>query len=207
MHLRRLAVSFVVVPLLVVGCGGGDDTDDADASDDTSAATEAPATAPPVTEPTPTDPAPTEPPVTEPSTEPPSTEPASSVAPPATDAGGGEAPATIDVTLDEWFVEAPTDLAAGQTDFAILNDGSFPHELVVIEADGYASLPTAANGAVLEDELPDGAVIGRTDRMQGGATGALTVDLEPGTYVLLCNIVAGPTSHAGQGQTLDITVS
>jgi hypothetical protein len=108
--------------------------------------------------------------------------------------------------MDEWLIEAPADLAAGEVTFAIQNDGSFPHEFVVIAGDGYESLPLASNGAVLEDELPAGALIDRTDRIQGGLAGSLTVDLESGNYVLLCNIVAGPTSHAGRGQFLDVTV-
>ena len=96
--------------------------------------------------------------------------------------------------------------AAGSITFNVANDGEFPHEFVVIAADGYETLPLADNGAVIEEELADGALIDRTERFESGQGGSLTVDLAPGNYVLLCNIAVGPNSHAGAGQTLDVTV-
>jgi uncharacterized cupredoxin-like copper-binding protein len=106
----------------------------------------------------------------------------------------------------EWELSAPVEYAAGATTFNATNGGEFPHEFVVIAGDGYASLPQAENGEVIEDELAPGALIGRTDRFEPGESMSLTVDLEPGNYVLLCNIAVGPNSHAGAGQTLDVTV-
>ena len=106
----------------------------------------------------------------------------------------------------EGEVIAATDYAAGEVTFNATNDGEFPHEFVVIAGDGYASLPLADNGEVLEDELAPGAIIGRTERFEPGQSMSLTVELEPGNYVLLCNIAVGPNSHAGAGQTLDVTV-
>ena len=58
-----------------------------------------------------------------------------------------------------------------------------------------------------EDELPTGALLGRTQRIGGGSTAELTVSLAPGNYVLLCNLGGGANSHVGRGQRLDITVS
>lgn len=120
-----------------------------------------------------------------------------------------ESPAgsAIDVTLSEWSIAAPTEYTAGEITFNASNGGSFPHELVVIEGEGYESLPLAEGGAVIEEELPTGALIGRTDRVGGGSTEALTVTLAPGSYVLVCNLGGSNNSHAGQGQRLDITVS
>jgi hypothetical protein len=120
----------------------------------------------------------------------------------------GEAPALgIAVSLAEWGIDAPTEYTAGEVTFTASNDGNFPHEFVVIEGEGYEALPLAEGGAVNEDELPTGALIGRTGRLGGGSAEALTVPLAPGNYVLLCNLGAGNNSHAGQGQRLDITVS
>ena len=212
MRTRSWIGALAVTPLILLGCGSDDDSDEAV---DPAAAdvTDAPATEPPVSEPTSTEPPTSEPTATElPATDPPAGAPVSgapvSEAPPAepaaTDAAGAS---DVAVTMDEWLIEAPTDLTAGEVTFVIQNDGSFPHEFVVIAGEGYEELPLAANGAVLEDELPDGAIIDRTDRIEGGLDGALTVALGPGNYVLLCNIVAGPTSHAGRGQNLDVTVS
>src|SRR6056297_482846 len=100
---------------------------------------------------------------------------------PAEDGAAGEA---VTASLVEWAIEAPTEYAAGSITFTASNDGSFPHELVVIRGEGYESLPLADGGAVLEDELPEGDLIARTSRLGGGSTEELTVDLEPGNYVL-----------------------
>jgi hypothetical protein len=129
------------------------------------------------------------------------TEPVDSTvaAPPA----GGPAAAT----LSEWAIEAPIEYAAGDITFTAANTGSFPHELAVIEGESYEALPLEEGGAVIEAELPTGALIGRTAKIAGGASEDLTVTLVAGNYVLLCNLGGGANSHAGQGQVLGITVS
>jgi hypothetical protein len=199
---RRSAVAtLLALSVIAVGCGSDDD------DSDTTSATAAAASEPAATDAATTDAATTEPALTTevPSTETPPGSPSTEAA--AGDGSGPEVSSAVPVTLDEWFVEAPTELAAGEVTFQIQNDGSFPHEFVVIAGEGYESLPLADNGAVLEDELPGGAIVDRTDRIDGGLPGELTVDLPAGSYVLLCNIVVGPTSHAGRGQHLDVTVS
>jgi uncharacterized cupredoxin-like copper-binding protein len=114
--------------------------------------------------------------------------------------------ATVDVSMSEWEIDAPTGYDVGTTTFDVSSDGEFPHEFVVIAGDGYGSLPLRPNGAVIEDELEPGSILGRTGKLQPGEIGSLTVELEAGSHVLLCNIIAGPISHAGSGQTLDISV-
>lgn len=120
---------------------------------------------------------------------------------------GNAAAGAQTATLSEWMIDAPTDYVAGEITFTAVNDGGFPHEFVVIEGESYESLPLAEGGAVLEDELPTGALIGRTAKLPGGSSEDLTVDLPAGTYVLVCNLGGGDNSHAGQGQRLNITVS
>lgn len=112
----------------------------------------------------------------------------------------------VEVTMMEWSVDAPTELQAGTIDFVVTNGGEFPHEFVIIRGDGYASLPTNELGTVQEAELEDGAFIVRVDAFGGGETNTVSVDLEAGNYVILCNIEFGPNSHAGNGQTLDVSV-
>ena len=109
--------------------------------------------------------------------------------------------------LVEWAIEAPTEYEAGEVTFAASNGGNFPHELVVIAGESYESLPREASGAVIESELPTGALIARTARIASGETEDLVVELAPGNYVLVCNLGSGANSHAGLGQRLDVTVS
>ena len=110
-----------------------------------------------------------------------------------------------DVSMVEWALEAPTTYQAGEVSFVAANGGSFPHELAIARGDGYDTLPQTLTGAVDEAEL--GAdFLGRTERISPGAEATLTLDLEPGNYVIFCNLGSGPSSHAANGQVLSITV-
>jgi len=91
---------------------------------------------------------------------------------------GGQVP----VSLSEFVIEMPTDVAAGSVTFAVTNDGTIQH-----------SFEIEGNG--LEEELDA--------PLDPGATGMLTVDLTPGTYEVYCPI----DDHRGQGMSAEITVS
>lgn len=214
---RRVLAAGVITAFVLTSCGGSDSADDDPVGTST-------ATSDAETEPsedfTPTEGEDDVPLGSAPSddTTGASTPGADSVAPDATGTAGattqpgatdGGTPAgdAVVATLMEWSIDAPTEYAAGDVTFTATNDGNFPHEFVVIRGDGYESLPLAEGGAIIEEELPDGALIDRTDRLSGGSSADLTVTLEPGNYVLVCNLGGGANSHAGQGQNLDITVS
>lgn len=214
---RILPVGFALT-IALAACGGSDSEESSDtaASTDAAPATtdevftetsdETAETEPAATEPVETEPAATEPAETEPvATEPAATSPATDA--PDTDGDIGVPAEAIETSLVEWAIEAPTEYAAGDVTFVATNNGSFPHELVVIQGESYESLPLAEGGAVNEDELPTGALLGRTERIGGGSTTELTVTLAPGNYVLVCNLGGGDNSHAGRGQRLDITVT
>lgn len=97
--------------------------------------------------------------------------------------------AATDVVLSEWIVEPdPTSASAGEVELTGDNQGGEVHELVVVRADSSEALPTDDDGAVVEDELPDGALIGEIEDIGAGATDSVTLDLEAGNYVLFCNI-------------------
>ena len=49
--------------------------------------------------------------------------------------------------------------------------------------------------------------MGRTARIKEGSSETKAFTLAAGKYVLLCNLIVGPTSHAGIGQRLDVTVN
>ena len=203
---RRAVPALLAGTLLIAACGGSDDAEVVDsepASTETPVDTEAPATDAPVETAAPETDAPaTDAPV---DTAAPATDAPADTAAPATD--GGVASGTVDAALSEWAIDAPTEYASGSITFNATNGGSFPHELVVIAGEGYESLPLEEGGKVIEEELPTGALIGCTDRISSGTSAELTVDLAPGSYVLVCNLGGGSNSHAGAGQRLDITVT
>lgn len=113
-------------------------------------------------------------------------------APAAESPGGGDGagPTTIDVTLQEWAVRpAAASAPAGEVTFSVTNDGPDDiHEFVILATDLAASeLPTDEHGAVTE--AGEGIeVIDEIEDIPVGETQELTVELEAGNYVLLCNI-------------------
>lgn len=214
MFTRRFLTAGTALALVLTACGGSDDettetvvitetqpestemfTESTDTESTEAATTAAPAeTAPPATTPAETAPPETAPP-----------EVGDTI--PTTDGEIGAPAEGVAASLMEWAIEAPTEYVAGEVTFTATNDGNFPHEFVVIQGESYESLPLAEGGAVIEDDLPTGALLGRTARIGGGSSDELTVTLAPGNYVLLCNLGGGAQSHAGRGQRLDISVS
>lgn len=214
MFTRRILTAGTALALVLTACGGSDDettetvvitetqpestevfTESADSEGTEAATTAAPAeTAPPETTPAETTPAETTP-----------VDGGDTV--PTTDGDIGTPAEGVAASLMEWSIEAPTEYSAGEVTFTATNNGNFPHEFVVIQGESYESLPLAEGGAVIEDDLPTGALLGRTARIGGGSSDELTVTLAPGNYVLLCNLGGGAQNHAGRGQRLDISVS
>jgi uncharacterized cupredoxin-like copper-binding protein len=103
---------------------------------------------------------------------------------------GGGAKTTVSVTVQEFSVIPAQDSApAGTVTFDVENKGpNDTHEFVVIKTDlAPDALPTDENGAVLE-EGEGMEVIDEIEDIAVGDTPSLTVDLEAGSYVLICNI-------------------
>lgn len=97
---------------------------------------------------------------------------------------------TVDVTLSEWEVVAePDSVPEGDVTFDVQNDGEEEHELVVVKTDfDPGELPAEDDGSV--DEGADGIdVIGETNEIDAGDNDSRTFSLDPGNYVLLCNLV------------------
>lgn len=117
-------------------------------------------------------------------------------------AASAEAPpaGNIPVALSEWSVTPASDSApAGSVTFAVTNSGTQVHEFVVVKTD------TKADALVVVDNKIDESVLTPVDEIEDIAVGAaptLTVDLDAGHYVLLCNI----ETHYAQGMHADFDV-
>lgn len=118
-------------------------------------------------------------------------------------------PTAVDVTLQEWAIApASTTLKAGQVTFNVKNAGpKNEHEMVVIKTDlGPLDLPKGANGKV-DEEAAGLNVIGEVEEVSVGGTRSATLDLAPGKYLLICNIVdPDGVAHYGKGMTIAVTV-
>ncbi|MEX1253457.1 MAG: hypothetical protein WEE64_03870 [Dehalococcoidia bacterium] len=106
-------------------------------------------------------------------------------------AGGTPSGSAVDISLAEFSVTAdPTSASAGSVTFSIKNVGGEPHELVVIKTDlEPAKLPVTDDGGVDEAQVE---VIGEAEEDELPAPDGqteLTLDLEAGSYALICNLV------------------
>ncbi len=101
-----------------------------------------------------------------------------------------EADRNVAVELDEWSVTADPDAAtSGRILFAANNVGSEVHELVIVRGDSPEELPLDEDEAVDEEALPEGGFIGEIEGFPAGDLCNGVFDLDPGSYVLFCNIV------------------
>jgi iron uptake system EfeUOB component EfeO/EfeM len=127
----------------------------------------------------------------------------------------GETPETqseVAVTLVEYkVVPVPTSVPAGSVTFNIKNIGSAEHELHVIKTDlAPEALPTKADGSV-DEEAAGVTMVDHVPNIAAGQATPLTVKLEPGAYVLICNLVQttnGTTvSHYAEGMHVAFTIT
>jgi uncharacterized cupredoxin-like copper-binding protein len=120
--------------------------------------------------------------------------------------------AEVDVVLSEFIVEPAEDsAAAGEVTFALDNQGGETHEFVVVEAASAADLPVDDDGAFDEETFGEDNVLGEVEEIEAGDTAELTLDLESGDYLLLCNIVEEEEdgeveSHFSEGMHTTFTV-
>jgi hypothetical protein len=118
----------------------------------------------------------------------------------------------VGVTVQEvQVVPETTTIPAGTVTFDVTNAGpDLVHELEVVRTDILAAdLPTLEDGS-FDEEAEGVEVVGEVEDIAVGTTESFTVELTPGHYVLLCNVVAevegAPFSHFGAGMRVDVEV-
>lgn len=119
------------------------------------------------------------------------------------DGGGGPS-----VELSEFSITVePSSVKSGDVSFSVENVGDITHEFVVVSTDlDAADLPTADDGSV--DEEGEGITpIDEIEDIEAGDSGSLSVNLDPGNYVLFCNVVDGDQVHYRAGMYTTFTVT
>jgi len=110
----------------------------------------------------------------------------------------------VQVTLRDFAVDvADTTLSAGSAKLAIHNSGAAVHELEVFKVPAgvdAAALPVTNN--VADTDSAGLTVIDEVENVAPSTGANLTVTLDPGTYVFMCNL---PT-HYGLGMHAIVTV-
>ncbi len=89
-----------------------------------------------------------------------------------------------DVALLEWLIDMPTEVRAGEINFAVSNEGAETHSLVIEGPAGTFSLP---------------------EPLAPGASTVLNATLSPGDYVVYCPQDNGEHREEGMERTLTVT--
>jgi uncharacterized cupredoxin-like copper-binding protein len=130
----------------------------------------------------------------------------------STPAASTGATGPVSATLKEWQISlSSTTLSAGKITFNITNNGDKEHEFVVRKTDKKADgLPLNADGEVSEDapELTEVGDPSEVAEIKSGSTDrTLTVTLQPGHYVIFCNLHVEELLHYQKGMHVDFSVN
>ncbi len=90
------------------------------------------------------------------------------------------------VTEKEFSVSVDqSSIAAGNVEFDVKNAGSIVHDIRIIKTDLAPDKLPVAGGLVDESQVD---VVGKIDTVSPGLTQTVNVQLEPGKYVIICNV-------------------
>jgi uncharacterized cupredoxin-like copper-binding protein len=120
-------------------------------------------------------------------------------------------PSTVAVTLQEFAIgTVPATATAGSVTFNATNNGpDDDHEFVVIQTDlSPTDLPTKPDGSV-DEEGAGITIIDEIEPFAVGKTETLTVDLQAGSYALICNVYDAKEkeAHYTEGMRTGFTVT
>lgn len=101
----------------------------------------------------------------------------------------------------EYFLSVdPGSVPAGPVTFTVKNTGTTKHEMVVMKTDTSPdALSTRANDP---DKVEEEGMIDELEEFDEGLTEEFNLDLEPGSYILVCNIA----KHYARGMYAPFTV-
>jgi uncharacterized cupredoxin-like copper-binding protein len=124
---------------------------------------------------------------------------------------GSSGDQTVNATEKEWQISlASATFHAGTLTIKVHNDGDKEHEFVIRKTDlNSADLPTNADGEIVEDDsrLSEVGDPSEIESVKPGEDQTITLtDLQPGHYVIFCNIHDQDLLHYQKGMHTDFTI-
>jgi uncharacterized cupredoxin-like copper-binding protein len=102
--------------------------------------------------------------------------------------GGGETDSTVQVTERDFSISPDQNsVPSGEVSFNIRNEGPATHEFVVFKTDVPEGQLPIRNG-IVDEEANSVEDVDEVEGISPGESKELKVDLQPGQYVLICNI-------------------
>jgi hypothetical protein len=92
------------------------------------------------------------------------------------------------LNMRDFSFDIPDTLPAGSSTFTVVNAGPQPHELNILKLAPGASLSEIQAWQPDSGTPPPFEAVGGMNGLSVGETHYMTVDLQPGTYVAICNI-------------------
>jgi uncharacterized cupredoxin-like copper-binding protein len=119
--------------------------------------------------------------------------------------GDSDSGETDAATLKDFQISlAQSTEPAGDLTFEIKNNGPSQHEFVVVKTDlDAAALPYDEKAAEVDEDSPKLQSVDEQEEIKPGSSAKLTVNLQPGHYVIFCNLPA----HYSQGMRTNLTVA
>jgi len=125
---------------------------------------------------------------------------------------GGDGAVEVKVSLKEWSIELTdgrSEIEAGDVRVIARNGGTKPHQLVVIKSDLPPQELSVVDGKVDEERVN---IIGEIEPFAAGETARATLQLSPGKYLLICNVVEvlpgeSPEGHYRNGMVAPLFVT
>ena len=120
------------------------------------------------------------------------------------DPEGGDTGASGDgiaVTLKDFAIAPAVSTApSGKVSFDITNDGPSVHEFEVLATDTAPDALPVDSGVA---QTQESEIVDDVENIAPGTTTGLSVDLDPGSYVIICNVV----DHYEAGMHVGFTVT
>jgi hypothetical protein len=112
------------------------------------------------------------------------------------------------MTLRDFAFDLPDQVPAGRLTYKVVNDGPQPHELNILKLTPGSTVDDVRAWAANPSTPPPFEAVGGMNGLGPGEDGFMTVDLEPGAYVAICNIPdpASGWSHSRLGMIRAFTV-
>ena len=123
----------------------------------------------------------------------------------------GSAGTTVTATLKEWDIQlSSATVDAGDITFNLTNDGDKEHEFIVrrtdLQADSLPLVDSGEDAGRVDEESPELSEVGQSQRGRSRPVGtaiglSLRLNLEPGHYVIFCNLHVEDLFHYPRGCT------